>query len=76
MDQSVRPDDTWDAGDMGCGELVFLLAMRMRTLGPGRLLELVATDLGAPHDVPAWCRMTGHVLLSASPPRYLIRSKE
>jgi len=76
MDRSVRPDDTFDAGDMGCGELVFLLAMRMRTLGPGKLLELVATDLGAPHDIPAWCRMTGHALLSASPPRYLIRSKE
>jgi tRNA 2-thiouridine synthesizing protein A len=76
MDRSVRPDDVWDAGDMGCGELVFLLAMRMRALGPGRLLELVATDLGAPHDIPAWCRMTGHALLLADPPRYLIRSKE
>lgn len=76
MARPVQVDDTWDAGDMGCGELVFLLSQRMGALGPGRLLELIATDLGAPHDIPAWCRMTGHSLEQAHPPRYLIRSKE
>ena len=76
MGPSFQADDVWDAGDMGCGELIFLLAQRTRSLGPGRVLDLIATDLGAPHDIPAWCRMTGHVLLDASPPRYLIRSKE
>jgi len=76
MDPSVRADDVWDAGDMGCGELVFLLAQRSRALGPGRVLELVATDLGAPHDIPAWCRLTGNTLLVANPPHYFIRSKE
>jgi tRNA 2-thiouridine synthesizing protein A len=76
MDGSVQPDDVWDAGDMGCGELVFLLAMRVRALGAGKLILLVATDLGAPHDIPAWCRLTGHALVAAHPPRYLIRSKE
>jgi len=73
---AVLADDAWDAGDMGCGELIFQLAQRMRVLGPGKVLELTATDLGAPHDIPAWCRLTGHALLAASPPRYLIRSKE
>jgi tRNA 2-thiouridine synthesizing protein A len=78
MNPSVqaRLDDAWDAGDMGCGELVFLLAQRMRALGPGKLLTLTATDLGAPHDIPAWCRLTGNTLVAANPPRYLIRSKE
>lgn len=23
---------------------------------PGQVLKLTATDLGAPHDLPAWCR--------------------
>jgi tRNA 2-thiouridine synthesizing protein A len=76
MEPSVQADDVWDAGDMGCGELVFLLAQRTRALGPGKVLELVATDLGAPHDIPAWCRLTGNRLLVASPPHYFIRSKE
>ena len=76
MDPSFQADDVWDAGDMGCGELIFLLAQRTRSLGPGRVLDLVATDLGARHDIPAWCRMTGNALLVARPPHYLIRSKE
>ncbi|MCX5731736.1 MAG: sulfurtransferase TusA family protein [Deltaproteobacteria bacterium] len=76
MDPSFQADDVWDAGDMGCGELIFLLAQRTRSLGPGRVLDLIATDLGAPHDIPAWCRMTGNALLVARPPHYLIRSKE
>ena len=76
MDPSFQADDVWDAGDMGCGELIFLLAQRTRSLGPGRVLDLIATDLGAPHDIPAWCRMTGNDLLVARPPHYLIRSKE
>jgi tRNA 2-thiouridine synthesizing protein A len=78
MNPSVQAqsDDAWDAGDMGCGELVFLLAQRMRALGPGKLLALIATDLGAPHDIPAWCRLTGNTLVAANPPHFLIRSKE
>jgi tRNA 2-thiouridine synthesizing protein A len=78
MNPSVQAqsDDAWDAGDMGCGELVFLLSQRMRALGPGKLLTLTATDLGAPHDIPAWCRLTGNTLVAANPPHFLIRSKE
>jgi tRNA 2-thiouridine synthesizing protein A len=76
MDETVRVDDAWDAGDMGCGELVFRLALRMRELRPGALLKLTATDLGAPHDIPAWCRMTGHALVRAEPPQYLVRRKD
>jgi tRNA 2-thiouridine synthesizing protein A len=57
-------DTTWDAGDMGCGELVMALRMRLRAM-PGGTLKLTATDPGAPADLPAWCRMTGHTLLRA-----------
>ena len=76
MDDTLHADDAWDAGGMGCGELVFLLAMRLRGLKPGAVLQLTATDLGAPHDIPAWCRMTGNPLLRAAPPRYFIRRKD
>jgi len=76
MDPPILGDDAWDAGDMGCGELVFLLARRLGALRPGQVLKLTATDLGAPHDIPAWCRLTGHRLLGAEPPHYLIQRKE
>ena len=70
MDDGER----WDAGDMGCGELVMALRLRLRGM-PGRVLELTASDAGAPADLPAWCRMTGHELLRTEPPRYWIKAR-
>jgi tRNA 2-thiouridine synthesizing protein A len=67
-------DDSWDAGDMGCGELVLELRMRLLAM-PGRVLKLVATDAGAPEDIPAYCRMTRHELVHAAPPAYWIRAR-
>lgn len=65
----------WDAGDVACGELVLALRARLAALPPGAELRLRATDPAAPEDIPAWCRMTGHRLLSADHPTYLIRRK-
>ena len=45
----------WDAGALGCGELVIELRGRLARLAPGSLFELVASDPGAPADLPAWC---------------------
>ena len=75
-DQAGAPDGAWDAGGMGCGELVFELMLRLRAMRPGAVLALTATDLGARHDIPAWCRMTGNPLLRAEHPHYLIQRKE
>lgn len=69
-------DAEWDAGAMGCGELVLLLAGKMRAMDAGAILRLTALDEGAPQDIPAWCRMTGHALLSSEHPHYYIRRKE
>lgn len=76
MEWTTRVDAAWDAGDLGCGELVLQLATRLRDLPPGAVLRLTARDRGAPEDIPAWCRMTGHALLRAEHPDYLIRRKE
>ena len=67
--------ERWDAGEMGCGRLVFELHLRMKQLKPGDRLEIVARDEGAPTDLPAWCRMTGHTLVSAAPPVYVIEHR-
>ena len=66
----------WDAGDLGCGDLVLELRQRLRALGGGEVLRLVARDPGAPADLPAWCGMTGHALLGAHHPVYLIQRKK
>ena len=74
---SAGPDlVSWDAGDLACGELVLQLHGRMQELSPGQVLRLVALDPGSPADLPAWCRLTGHTLLSSEHPVYLIRRKE
>jgi tRNA 2-thiouridine synthesizing protein A len=72
----VIADAAWDAGDLGCGDLVLQLRFRMEALPPGAVLRLVALDPGARADVPAWCRLTGHALVTAEPPVYFIRRKE
>jgi tRNA 2-thiouridine synthesizing protein A len=66
----------WDAGELACGELVLELRFRLAALRPGQRLRLVALDPGAPADIPAWCRMIGHTLVSTQHPVYLIQRKE
>ncbi|MFN3240404.1 MAG: sulfurtransferase TusA family protein [Planctomycetota bacterium] len=66
---------SWDAGGMGCGDLVLELRQRLAKLPPRGLLHLIATDPGAPTDLPAWCSMTGHTLESAEHPDYRIRRR-
>jgi len=68
-------EDRWDAGDLGCGELLPQLRSRLAHLEPGSLFELVARDPGAPEDLPAWCRMTGHELVRSHHPEYLIKRR-
>ena len=68
--------DDWDAGEMGCGELVLELRARVERLRPGDVLRLIARDPGAPADLPAWCRLTGHRLVAGQHPVYLIERKE
>ncbi len=62
----------FDAGDRACGELALELKRRLGLLSEGERLHLIATDLGAREDLPAWCRLTGHRLVRAEPPHYLI----
>jgi tRNA 2-thiouridine synthesizing protein A len=69
-------DDLWDAGDLGCGELVMYLRPRLRAM-PGKVLKLIARDRGALEDIPAFCRMTGDDLVHAAPAEcsYWIRAR-
>ncbi len=66
----------WDAGEIGCGHLVMELHRRMIQMNPGDEIEIVVRDPGAPSDLPAWCRMTGHALISAEHPVYVIKRKQ
>ena len=65
----------WDAGDMGCGELVLELKFRMNEMAAGEIIKVTALDPGAPEDMPAWCNLTGHRLEKAEHPNYWIRKR-
>lgn len=65
----------WDAGDAGCGRLIMELQRQLRQLAPGASFEVTARDPAAWIDLPAWCRMSGHALVSESHPVYVIRKK-
>ena len=60
-------DEDWDAGDLGCGDLVLRLRFRLKAMQRGQVIRVRALDPGAPHDLPAWCRLTGETLLHCDP---------
>jgi tRNA 2-thiouridine synthesizing protein A len=60
---------------LGCGELILELRQRLNRMPPGTVLTLIARDPGVPEDLPAWCRMTGHRLVSSAPPEFQIERK-
>jgi tRNA 2-thiouridine synthesizing protein A len=67
----------WDAGELGCGELVLGVRKRLRA-HPGQVLKLIALDAGASVDLQAFCNMTGDVLLASDPvsKSYWLRARE
>jgi tRNA 2-thiouridine synthesizing protein A len=52
-----------DARGLLCPLPVIRTQNRIATLAPGDTLEVHATDPGALHDIPAWCRVHGHAVL-------------
>jgi TusA-related sulfurtransferase len=67
-------DAFYDAGDLGCayGPLSEIAGL-IRGLSPGQTVEVRATDPSVTVDLPAWCRLTGHELVTRQGDRYLIR---
>ena len=68
-------DDVFEGLELGCGQLLLDLKLHVQTLAPGKRLLVASRDAGSPVEIPAWCRLTGHRLLAAVPPFYLIEPK-
>lgn len=63
----------FDGGETGCGELLLDLLLFMRKQPAGEIVQVRALDPGAPLEIPAWCRLTKHILLSNEHPFYNIQ---
>jgi tRNA 2-thiouridine synthesizing protein A len=74
--EPIVPDDVWDAGDLACGPMLLSLKGRLERLDPGQIFHLTTRDEGAPVDLPAWCRLTGHRLLCAAHPNYHLERRK
>lgn len=70
----ITADTQYDGGETGCGEMLLDLLLFSRRQPPGTVIELRALSPGAPLEIPAWCRLTRHELLSAAHPFYLLRT--
>jgi tRNA 2-thiouridine synthesizing protein A len=68
-------DEEFDGGDLGCGYLLVDLKLFFDPLPSGRLVRLRWLSEAAPVEIPSWCWLTGHALLQAAHPYYLIRRK-
>lgn len=55
-----------DARRLLCPLPVIRTQERVKDLAPGDRLEVICTDPGALHDIPAWCRLNGHRFVSAT----------
>jgi len=70
------PGSRFDGKETGCGEMLIDLRIHFRGLAPGTRVAVLARDPGAPVEIPAWCRVTGHVLLASEHPFYLVAVRE
>ena len=58
----------YDGADLGLAEgLMFAIDVHLSDLAPGETLEIVSSNPGLVHELPAWCRGTGHRLVLVQP---------
>jgi tRNA 2-thiouridine synthesizing protein A len=66
-----------DARGLSCPMPIVRAALAMKSLTPGALVEVLATDPGSVKDFAAWTRSTGHALVEQTQEgdvyRFLIR---
>ena len=53
-----------DAKRLLCPLPVIRTQDKVKTLQSGDILEVICTDPGVMQDIPAWCRINGHQVLT------------
>lgn len=62
-EKNYKPSHTVDAVGLACGDLIMKVFNEIKRIKAGEILHVIAYDLGAIEDLPAWCRMQKHELL-------------
>jgi len=75
-----RPSCTVDTSGTCCPQPLLQAQRAVKSMQPGEVLELIATDVGSRMDIPAWCDRTGHQLLRMEQDgntfRYYVRKRD
>lgn len=71
-------DKTLDAKGLNCPLPILRAKKTLKEMGPGQVLEILATDPGSVADFEAFCRTTGSTMLESTQDggtyRYLIKN--
>lgn len=59
----LKADKVIDCSGMLCPKPVIETSRAIKSVEVGQVLKMIATDPGAPPDMEAWSRQTGHKLL-------------
>ncbi|MDF0606217.1 sulfurtransferase TusA family protein [Neisseriaceae bacterium TC5R-5] len=62
----MRPDKSIDLSGLNCPLPILRAKKALADMDSGTVLEVLATDAGAPNDFVAFCRQTGNTLLDSS----------
>jgi tRNA 2-thiouridine synthesizing protein A len=80
QDQASRPgieaDEHYDAGNRDCAEgPIDEIAVQLRKMNSGQVLDIQASDPSVAEDIPAFCRLSGHEFVKQEGDHYLVRRK-
>lgn len=80
MATDLKADQTLDFRGLLCPVPIMKIAKAIKTVEVGQVVEMLADDPGAPADMRAWTKQTGHELLDSQADggvfRFLIRRKK
>jgi tRNA 2-thiouridine synthesizing protein A len=62
----MQLDKQLDLSGLNCPLPILRAKKALATMDSGQVLEVIATDPGAPKDFEAFCRQTGNALLESS----------
>ncbi len=64
MTTDVQADQVLDCSGLLCPIPVVKTSKAIKTIEVGQVLHMIATDPGAPPDMEAWVRQTGHEMVA------------
>jgi tRNA 2-thiouridine synthesizing protein A len=61
----IIADQVLDCSGLSCPIPVVKTSKAIKAMEVGQVLQMIATDHGAPADMQAWTRQTGHEMLES-----------